>query len=948
MVDMVDQDEVASEPYASVLDQDLVASDVLARPPPTYVSLMALPPSQRNRRRSSSSSGSSSTPYSATSSSVSLVDCSASLTACNDSGENTRFIKRLKMSHWRQKVRIAELKNQLKSVRSQSTKTDRTYAGILVSAVRNQGHGSAAAAATWSEVLSPGHGIGRVSVNRWELVTGTIVLTDMALYHAEQESLFSSSKLNSSQWTATISHLCGDATRSRAWREHKVQCLQMVMTYVHSSFVVSKECWPDVQLVYDATARGCYRIVRKQLRLVQSSILDTPLFADQLGLKQIRFLNLVGDCGSDQAGFREIVGRQYQTRERVLVVGLPCFAHQLSLSEGRVLAMSDMCMRMWSEDFTFYSVLVKKTHLWRSKPELIHRAAVLRSGQDAMSPLARRAKRKCPCACQSRWDSVMTVLEYFLGFEEPERNCRCLMSDVFFLDLVEVEWKPGATKPVDDVRLDEINAHKEKETRWRSHVKSAIRKATYWLMMHITHLCMSPLSHTLRHLEKKPKDPNQTALSLLVCGKGATIMAEFQSVLTNTSCWLQHAERCDHIFVEQMHCAVVSMLCVAAGEFYRRIMLLITEFPLLLLWLPERPPNKYCADRQRVATTLLDRELHSLDVTSAKVRRLFAGELKQTKADGTLCPQVHRLFLNWRKQLKDNAQVVESANSIITKMTAMAPYMDHPLLACRLCQKKKLTTDGGDHGCILDLALLGKQLYKTNRYNAVMNYPERWLELDETKRHHPMPLMDDIKAAHTEVATELALPPGTPCHMVDADPTVPVPVEAVEPPSSPPPLEELPPVEPLGPPPLPPPEEAPPVEPLGPPPLAPPSEGPPAAAHGARVDGGFTDCSLFTAKSRPLGVTFESMTKSARAALRWSYNFPVQPALTCFWIAGTATLVMNRLGNLDHLLDCSTYYPQNLGSFVIIPTTELNMETLTYNVQCYSFENAVFQFAGYR
>ena len=312
------------------------------------------------------------------------------------------------------------------------------------------------------------------------------------------------------------------------------------------------------------------------------------------------------------------------------------------------------------------------------------------------------------------------------------------------------------------------------------------------------------------------------------------------------------------------------MVGTAAAEYHRRICVLLSEFPLLILWLPQNKPSEPCRQRQRVVKDLLSRELKDLDVTSAKIRELFAAELKQTADDGTLCPQLYAILLEFRKQLVFSAQIIESANSIITKMTGLAPYMEHQLASSRVTQKKEVLLRGGDHEAILSVSALADVSYQDTDYKAINDYSDRWLELGGRSEHYtPMPLMDDfqkIYAGHIcDDDAAAALAPAPLGDLEDRD------LEAAMPPA---------PAAPEGP------ERA--AEEAGPDGLAEEAaadrspEPDKAGDERAKVD--WASCQLFTAKRYPRGITRSILANSARAALRWSYAFEIGPATRCFWI----------------------------------------------------------------
>ena len=223
----------------------------------------------------------------------------------------------------------------------------KAYVGTLVSLMRNRHHGCAASALAWADLICPGYHLSRWSVTRWEVSAGSAICASMAAFIQCHESHLRSSRDDTSQWKASITELIEDATKSCCWRKHKVQCLMVRQTYVMGSSCESRECRPDIQVVLDSSGLGCYKIVKQQLRIIQCPALDTTESID-LGQKQVRFISINGDQGPDQASLRKLVARQYMEPLRVIVVCLPCLAHQQSLSCGRVFARLETCCSVFN------------------------------------------------------------------------------------------------------------------------------------------------------------------------------------------------------------------------------------------------------------------------------------------------------------------------------------------------------------------------------------------------------------------------------------------------------------------------------------------------------------------------------------------------------------------------------------------------------------------------
>ena len=658
-----------------------------------------------------------------------LVDCSSSSQSSSYNTATTKqYAQRLRRAH----DRIVQLKARLHSVEcNQKQKQSRPYVGALVSLMGNRHHGSAASAAAWSDLLCPSHHISRQTVCRWELAAGSSVIASMTAFHQHQEAHLQSLSCDVAQWSGSITELIGDATKSGCWKEHKVQCLFMRQTYVHGSAVDSRECWPDIQVVTDASANGCYKIVKKQLRLVQCPILDTANTI-ALGPKQIRFICINGDQGPDQQGFRKIVGQQYIACPRVIVVALPCIAHQQSLACGRVLARIEMCFTAFDIGVSYYTSLVKLAHVWRSDTTLVHIVARSRFGSGSQVADADHAKKKSPQCCATRWGSVHNVEKYFLAFSS-EHVCKRILSDAYFNNMPEEDAEPAHAiadaehrgknmrAPIDDIALDAMDAHKQKQTRWKRDVRKATESSEFWLMMRISHKSLGPLAHFLHILQPKVPDPESTPLIALVCGgKSDEIMHEFESVLADPVWEQQEVPFLHRITPAHLYGTVVTLVCLGAAEYHSRVHSITSHLPLQLFWLPHSGPRTYCAERQRVCKHVLTCDIDQLDVTTAKLKHAMLASFQEGAQHGMMSVEDHALLVEWRKRVRESAQIVESANSVITHMTKTANRMDHPLLASRFTQKQAILSRGNDTPAVLALANEVSSTFSTQQYKSIV------------------------------------------------------------------------------------------------------------------------------------------------------------------------------------------------------------------------------------
>ena len=249
----------------------------------------------------------------------------------------------------RQKQVIANLRAQLKvshgpGCRNRSKRDTRSHTMFSLALRRNRGHSGGAAALG----MCLFDRATKDTLFRWEIAAGTRILSSFLLFHTLFENIVvrqTHSEPDSDcrgNFRCAFHSLRGDATRSRAWQEHKVQCLQLVTSYLSSSGdVVSRGSWLDLQKVIDGSASGCFETMRKQIRVVGCPALDIDHCAPADDAQVLRFVTCIGDCGPDQVGVRDKLVLMYAKCLYVLVTVGPCFLHQQSLGVKRVLLTID-------------------------------------------------------------------------------------------------------------------------------------------------------------------------------------------------------------------------------------------------------------------------------------------------------------------------------------------------------------------------------------------------------------------------------------------------------------------------------------------------------------------------------------------------------------------------------------------------------------------------------
>ena len=240
--------------------------------------------------------------------------------------------------------------------------------GLQLAMWRNKAHASCRAMAVIAEGKCH-----ESTIRRWEVKTGTSVCAVMGCFHNGCEQFIADGQRGDpfSPWRCSVTLLSGDATKT-CHRGDKVQALRVVSKYVlddDASTVLRHECWPDMQKCKSGSAEDCYNIVKKQCRIVSCAALDPEVFSPYEFERVVRFVNIVGDNGSDQISFRSSVAAMYIGVLHVLVYIFSCLTHQQSLGSCRVLGFTDVLSKKWGLPKPYYGGLVKTINLFRQWPE---------------------------------------------------------------------------------------------------------------------------------------------------------------------------------------------------------------------------------------------------------------------------------------------------------------------------------------------------------------------------------------------------------------------------------------------------------------------------------------------------------------------------------------------------------------------------------------------------
>ena len=860
-----------------------------------------------------------------------------------DTNDPALKIRALTQKVERQMVTIERLKRQLVAARTSDLpqapcdKSGCASTGILMALARNRGHGSSASAVTFGQLLNAGKGksfTNETTLNRWELALGTTIMASAATFHETNEDLFRQAA-SCPTWSCAGQVILSDATRSKAWGEDKLQPTRVTTYFCFDvGDCASRTTWPDVKRVVKGTATATLRFIHRQLRVIQCCAFDPEAATSGLGRKQLRFIWIFGDCGGDMAAMRPMVAGMYALSWNVWVFGWPCFSHQSSLANCRLLVCFDRLAVSWHASFMFYNSVVKIAKLLRSRCNDIYESAVRKCDGNTSHPFAIWAKRKCPACDTGRWGSVSTVLKHLLGLSvegvlaevdlfEFIQMVLELLVDVF---CDEAENQPQPIQgPVDEDRIDQNAAHIEKRGRWFRESFKALSDNEFILMMEICFDSIQGLAHLLNFLQKNHEGA-ESHLQLLVYGKGREILSEMEEMQFDVGRWDRRCAKAKAIFPDQYFAAVVSAHLMQAAEYDARIMTLLRTFPAHMLWFVRTRPDRYCHHRQQTAALILNMPFDRLDSSTAKAKAHLQDELEEMRDTGLMDEHLHMCISRLAKEAIITVQLIESANKTVCHITGLAKNIHEPLVSSRLTSHRELNEAEAASGCALGKGCKGStkkvllqkfqeclQNYKTPQYTAISFDLNRWRDvpaLPGTSCLSPLSYAKPTTAAAAAplpaaAAAAAAAPPGGDDGGDGADfGAEPADVEADAGPAVAVPLADAP------------------AAAAGAAAGSPRAEAGGAAAaapgNGKPPDQPWAAASdWFVSTTIPENITSSVLTSTSRYALDWSRAFPLAPILKCFWpsrevalpdIGQEVWVLPTKFRNIGHLARLVVYF----------------------------------------
>ena len=578
-------------------------------------------------------------------------------------------------------------------------------------------------------------------------------------FHSELESKFQDSP--GPRLSIAVHLFKGDATKTHAWRNHKVQSLHVTSTYVlnvgHPDLQerCTKSVWTDAQIADDTSGKGMEDLVRKQLRSVRCCAMD----AIYISPRHLRILVSCGDDGPDQKVLRGNLVERYRHDARVWVSGFSCLLHHQSLGEKRVLLMSDAICGIFSDNLAYYSGMVKLSNLIRSKPVAVMRAAsrIFDSSSAAFKILGNRKMKRMNAG---RW-----------GY------CFCCEADVRdigqddMLKLINDVFAPvKGGKPIqrqslmadvrDDEKACEYTAYRERQSRWYTDARNHVRSPWFWICLDLNYHAKLPWQHFLAFLQQRQTGPDwtekygkhSTHTSVLVVSKSSEIVSEFEALLSDDQ-WMPGVTEwmlklAGQNVEDLVWSAIISMILCSYCEYISRVHMRLQSWPFKLMWLVQSNASVPCPQRKSCAAELLGEPVGRLDSLSAKVRFIFHNALVTAARNGKLDRALWLALSEWRQHVPSDMQENEGVNSTITYITKLAPTIDLPLLASRVTAKKELTSKQLQHCGTAGVALcdaqdsvltLALENYKTDNYAELRTNIHRWSEKTDATAVLPLP-----------------------------------------------------------------------------------------------------------------------------------------------------------------------------------------------------------------
>ena len=224
-----------------------------------------------------------------------------------------------------------------------------------------------------------------------------------------------------------------------------------------------------------------------------------------------------------------------------------------------------------------------------------------------------------------------------------------------------------------------------------------------------------------------------THLYVLVVVKGKEIRDEFDATFRDIQVkW----SNCKYPRSEHFFHVLVGAVGLSSCEYENRIMRRIKSWPYQTLLSRVSGPEVRCVVRREACQRLIGARYKRLDVSTAKFRFIFWRELLRTAQFGTLHHNIYDVLLNAFADLPADMQLVESKNSIVSRITSLSPNIGDVLVSSRCTIKGDICSNYD--GVVSSALILALDTYKSKAFHAIKNHTSRWTSAADANSFFPL------------------------------------------------------------------------------------------------------------------------------------------------------------------------------------------------------------------
>ncbi|CAK0809084.1 unnamed protein product [Prorocentrum cordatum] len=221
------------------------------------------------------------------------------------------------------------------------------------------------------------------------------------------------------------------------------------------------------------------------------------------------------DGGPDQRVFKRFMCVDAAPNQFIVAVGIPCLMHIGQLTTQTGLHLVDAWMRKLGVPWKYFSSCAKITHCWRdAAAKVLGTWTSLFGAADACE----HALKLPPKCVAGRWLSV-SATESRLRSASGGAGCDGHLVTALraALALTDADVKaiadadrdgPGdvALGVIDEARLEQQVAYRQKLGRWRRDALSTVSDPVFWFVVDVMCIVHAPGTHFQLFLQRKPDD----------------------------------------------------------------------------------------------------------------------------------------------------------------------------------------------------------------------------------------------------------------------------------------------------------------------------------------------------------------------------------------------------------------------------------------------------------